>query len=237
MGEIEMLKHVLRAAAVLATFVPALAQADLLTNGSFETNSGGFSPTDGFDTLSAGSMAVTGWTVGGLGVDYVGNYWQADQGAWSIDLDGTNTLGNAQGRISQTFSVTPGQTYTVSFALAGNPDGGTGVKTVAVGVDNVLQDFSFDVTGADSRSNMGYVDEALTFTATTPLEILSFASLTPGDFGPVIDDVAVNLGGSNGGGGGGGNNVPEPGTLALFGAGLLATFGYGFKGLRANAQA
>lgn len=231
-----MLKHVLRAAAVLATFVPALAHADLLTNGSFETNSGGFSPTDGFDTLAPGSTAITGWTVGGLGVDYVGNYWQAAQGAWSIDLDGSNNLGNAQGTISTTFSVTPGQTYTVSFALAGNPDGGTGVKTVAVGVDNVLDSFSFDVTGADTHSNMGYIDKALISTATTPLEILSFASLTPGDYGPVIDDVAVNLGG-NPGGGGGGNNVPEPGTLAILGAGLLATFAYSFKGLRANAQA
>jgi hypothetical protein len=45
---------------------------------------------------------------------------------------------------------------------------------------------------------------------------------------------AVNLGGNPGGGGG--NNVPEPGTLAILGAGLLATFAYSFKGLRANAQ-
>ena len=44
---------------------------------------------------------------------------------------------------------------------------------------------------------------------------------------------AVNLGGNPGGGG---NNVPEPGTLAILGAGLLATFAYSFKGLRANAQ-
>lgn len=211
----------LPAAVVLAILTPTLAQANLLSNGSFETNTGGFAPSDGFDTLAAGNTAISGWTIDGLGVDYVGNYWQAQQGQWSIDLDGTNNLGNAQGSISQSFSVTPGKNYTVTFFLAGNPDGGPAGKNLAVTVDSALQTFAFNDTG-DSRGAMGYVAASFGFTATTPTELLDFQSLTPGFFGPVIDNVDVEL--SNGGG----HTVPEPASLGLLLVSLTGTFGFSF---------
>ena len=55
------------------------------TNGSFET---GTFDAQAFDTLSAGSTAITDWTVDSGSVDWVGSYWTASVGSRSIDLTG-----------------------------------------------------------------------------------------------------------------------------------------------------
>jgi hypothetical protein len=63
---------------------------------------------------------------------------------------------------------------------------------------------------------MKWVAETMTFTANTSTSTLSFTSLdASGDpYGPVIADIDIE--------------VPEPGSLALFGVGLFA-LGFGVR--------
>ena len=77
-------------------------------------------PDLGFAQVFPGNPAVTGWTVGGNGIDYVGSLWDAADGdGHSIDL---NSWG--PGSVSQTVDTVAGQTYNVTFAMSGNPADG-----------------------------------------------------------------------------------------------------------------
>lgn len=151
-------------------------------DGSFEYPR---APRNSFATYTAG-QAIGPWTVGGS-VDLIGQgYWQAAEGDQSVDLNGANA-----GSVSQTFTTVPGQTYTVTYALAGNP-GAPAVKTGRALVDGqVFQDFSFNVTGKTVTS-MGWIRRQFTFVAGGATTTLAFASTTPGSAaGPALDDVTV----------------------------------------------
>lgn len=159
------------------------AHAAPFQNGSFETG-----PTPGgYVTLTAGDTQITGWTVTGNSVDYIGSYWPAAHGSRSLDLSG-----NAAGGVAQAFDTVAGRTYRVGFALAGNPDCALTVKTVqvqATGAPSV--NYLFDATNS-SLSNMGWAAQAYTFTATGPTTTLAFASQDNTGCGPALDNVAVN---------------------------------------------
>jgi choice-of-anchor C domain-containing protein len=193
--------------------IPALAlstsaQASLLSNGSFESGS---LPTATGTTLTAGSTAITGWVVGGRGIDYIGTYWQASDGSRSIDLDSGTILGPGpyDGSISQTFPTTPGQAYLVTFDMAGNPDGGPALKSLEISAAGQSAVVSF-LNSNQTHSNMGYQPREFPFLATDPSTTLTFVSLSGTGYGPVIDNVAVIA-------------VPEPSTLAAAALALLAT--------------
>jgi choice-of-anchor C domain-containing protein len=175
--------------------VATSAGAATFTNGSFEL---GVDPGSSFVTLANGSTGVTGWVVGGDSIDYISNYWQAEDGSRSIDLSGL-----ANGSIAQTFDTVAGQTYAVNFFLAGNPDGGTGAKLAILSANGGQQQSdTFTVTGSDSHSNMGWTAYSYGFTATGPSTTLSFASATGTPYGPALDNVSVVA-------------VPEPASWAL----------------------
>ncbi|MFE0427322.1 choice-of-anchor C family protein, partial [Streptomyces sp. NPDC058953] len=113
------------------------------------------------------------WSVTLGAVDLIGaGTWQAAEGDQSVDLNGT-------GAVSQTFTTTPGGTYTVTYALAGNPTGADpAVKTGRVLVDGQnVQDFSFDVTGK-TYAAMGYVNRRFTFVAGAATTTIAFVSTT-----------------------------------------------------------
>lgn len=170
-------------ALALAAALCGAAHAAPFQNGSFETG-----PTPGgYVTLSAGDTQITGWTVTGDSVDYIGSYWPAAHGSRSLDLSG-----NAAGGVAQAFDTVAGHTYRVGFALAGNPDCAPTVKTVqvqATGAPSV--NYLFDATNS-SLSNMGWAAQAYTFTATGPTTTLAFASQDNTGCGPALDNVAVN---------------------------------------------
>ena len=185
----------LAAACVAACGLATGAGAATFTNGSFEL---GVNPGSTFVTLAGGSTGVSDWVVGGNSIDYIGGYWQAEDGARSIDLSGV-----ANGSIAPTFDTVAGQSYLVNFFLAGNPDGGPAAKVAISSADGLQQQNNiFTVTGSDSRTNMGWAPYTYQFTAATTSTTLSFASATGTAFGPALDNVSVVA-------------VPEPASWAL----------------------
>ncbi|MEO3752487.1 choice-of-anchor C family protein [Streptomyces sp. B6B3] len=167
---------------------PGPADASVLVsrfdNGSFEYP---IAQAGSFTTYQAG-QSLGPWEVTSGAVDLVDDgLWQAAEGNQSLDLNA-----GIPGAVSQTFTTTPGETYTVTYALAGNPAGGPAVKTGRVLLDGQnIQDFSFDVTGK-SFTDMGYIKRQVTFVATAATTTLGFASTTPNSaYGPVVDDVLV----------------------------------------------
>ncbi|HAY26293.1 MAG TPA: PEP-CTERM sorting domain-containing protein [Candidatus Accumulibacter sp.] len=180
-----------------------LAQAAPFQNGSFEVAS--LNPGT-FTTLGLNNSQITGWTVSGGNIDYIGTYWQAANGSRSIDLAG-NTLGT----ISQTFDTNIGWVYTVDFAMAGNTDGGPTTKLLQVVAGDEQGQFSFNQSGR-SRSNMGWLDYSFQFTADTAQTILSFSALNGTCcYGAALDNVRVTAEPSA---------VPEPASALLVGLSL-----------------
>ncbi len=190
---------------------PGSSRADLIQNGSFELG-----PNPGtHTTLAAGSTVITGWTVVGAGlesdenIDYIGTTWGASDGSRSLDLNGFYKTGG----IEQGFNTTVGETYRVTFDMAGNPDQGPTIKTMQVSaIGNTTQsaDFAFDITGK-SRAAMGWETMQWTFVADAPYTSLRFLSTVTGDgvdaWGPALDNVHVTP-------------VPGAALLALAGLGV-----------------
>ncbi len=167
--------------------------ASLLVNGSFEQittevwHGTVVSPT-------SGSTTMPGWTVTGVGIDYVvAPYWDASDGIASLDLSGTAFDANFvyAGGVSQSFATTPGQQYVLQFDLSGNFYFQQ-TEHVTVTVAGISQEFAFNTAG-HSEHNMGWTAEQLTFTAIGATTTLNFAS-HDGSFdfvGPAIDNVVV----------------------------------------------
>src|SRR5688572_8408332 len=104
----------------LAMFCVATVMGAAFSDGSFEAASPG----------TAGSP----WTAGGGGINWVSGWQSADGTPHSIDLN-HDSLSSPGGTIAQTFDTESGRTYTVSFAVAGNPTcggdvGNNNIKTV-----------------------------------------------------------------------------------------------------------
>jgi choice-of-anchor C domain-containing protein len=170
-------------------------QKSLLVNGSFEQGP----PVSSYVNVRGGATSIEGWVVTGEGIDYIGSLWAASDGKHSIDLDGSapsaETPPYDRGGVAQTFATTPGKTYRVTFDMAGNPFHGPIRKPMRVSAANQHMDFTFDITGKNTR-NMGWVSETWTFTANSKSTTLEFRSLTvsPGTgWGAVIDNVSVTI--------------------------------------------
>ena len=172
------------------------AQAELVTNGSFESYLLG--PVSGFQTINAGSNALDGWTIGTGSVDIVNGNYGAVSGN-SIDMLGTP----GPGFLSQYLLTIVGQMYVLKFDMSsnrgGNNDAPGKALTVSALGSTASQTF-FALTP-------GVFQQSYSFVANNTSTLLSFSNGTGGYSGPVLDNVSVTA-------------VPEPETYALMLAGL-----------------
>ncbi len=172
--------------------VASVGQAATIANGSFEA---GTEPGS-FTGLAAGSTAITGWTVGPDGIDYIGSYWQASEGNRSVDLTGV-----AKGSIFTTITdLIVGTAYKVYFDLSGNPDGQPANKKLDVTLANPLttENYNYNVqTAGNTHADMKWVTYVLEFVATSTSSVLTFAAGNGGGngeaccYGPALDNVRI----------------------------------------------
>jgi len=175
----------LAAAVLLSTGIAQSKSPNLIKNGGFDM---GPQPSY-YATFPKGSTAIPGWIVTLGTVDVIGPTWHdADGGKNSIDVDGTP----GPGAIAQTFATARGAKYTVSFALAGNPECGPTIKRLLVAAGNASRRYSFDASHT-SDAHMGWQTKSFAFVAAGARSTLTFTSLDPkGSLcGPAIDAVRV----------------------------------------------
>jgi choice-of-anchor C domain-containing protein len=154
-------------------------------NGGFEAGTY-VEDGSGFKQLNAGDTSIVGWTVDVGSVDWIRSYWPAQEGLMSLDMSGIEA-----GTISQTFETTIGNSYTVSFALSGNPAGPPTVKTLDVSATGgTAANYTYDAS-ANDLNNMNWTEATYSFLATSASTTLSFISTTATAFGPAIDNVVV----------------------------------------------
>jgi len=159
--------------------------------------------SDNFDGDAQGLNVVPGgWTVTGGTVDIVpvgGSFhFLSDSNGNYVDLDGSS---GSAGLLSTTIATPVAGAYTATFSLAGNHRNGA-PEVVTVRFGGTTETFSpaeFDdlavhtITGVSSGG-------AIT---------LSFQDASHDNIGALLDDVSVSA-------------VPEPATLSLMAAGVLA---------------
>ena len=182
-------------AATTAMLLAGSASAATLINGSFETST--LDPGV-FTTVDSPSTIIDGWTVTSGSIDYIGNYWVASDGNRSIDL-----AGNAIGSIAQSFDTIIGQSYTASFDLSANPDGGAVARNLLVSIDGGGP-LLFTHPGGNSNGAMNWLNNSFTFTATNASTNLAFATdgSSNGFYGAALDNVLLSA-------------VPEPAAWAM----------------------
>jgi hypothetical protein len=186
------------------------AQANLLTNGSFE--SGAF-VNQGNDTMSlaAGSTVITGWTVVTDTTAWIGatNPFGLSASNGSFFLDLTNYQAGAPfAGMTQTVATTPGAIYSLSFDLGsstrwGRPD------SITASAGGTSQTFIAPSTGGNndwqSVSMQFIASSASTTVRLQGASGINYIGLDNAD----VEFVS------------GPTPVPEPTTLALLGLGLV----------------
>jgi hypothetical protein len=228
------------AALVLLTLtisIPAVA-SNLVVNGDFESNGG--NGQVGFNTTVTGwSMAKspsytfvyapgTADTTGAIGQYGSNALWGPGNGS-ANGLPATSPTGGyfiaqdsdfQQAAIEQTINgLTVGNSYTVSFWWAAAQQytfNGPNQSQWQVSLGSQTQSTAF--ASIPSHGFMGWMNQSFTYTATSSSEVLSFFANGSPPVPPfaLLDGVTLNAN----------SPVPEPGTLALLGSGLLGVVGF-----------
>lgn len=185
----------------------AYATPITILNGSFET--GVLNNAIGFDTKFAPSSDIANWTVTAGSVDYIGGYWQPEDGKRSLDMNGLSV-----GTIQQQINVPTNGNVTIDFWMAGNPDDSFKTKSMTVSLISGSQVFTFDATGK-TLANMGWTEKFAVFSNITAGNwILAFQGDTTNiAWGPALDNISASVDSPQ--------TVPDGGmTVSLLGLGL-----------------
>ena len=167
-------------------------------------------------TLRIGSnWTVTAGSTDLLGPTFFGPGQCAGGGGKCLDVTGHNTTPNAFQTLSS-FTFNPGFTYTLTYDLAGtsgaDPDPSDGSTTAFLGTATRTDSFA---TAASFPTL--YTTMTLTFSPSSqliaPLRFIH-TEQTPDSWGHFFDNVVLTETANN-------TEVPEPGTLALLGMGLM----------------
>tara|TARA_R110002126_G_scaffold98045_6_gene228070 strand:+ start:2159 stop:2794 length:636 start_codon:yes stop_codon:yes gene_type:complete len=204
-------RTLLAAAALLGASFSS--QATLIVNGDFEDNVVANNNWSYF-----ASSAVAGWQGSNIEI------WNALNGV--IAASGKNFIElNAHGSnvgawsIFQTFATEIGREYELSFYYRARNNNSEAFEVSVAGLTQALTD----------HTKAGWTMFTSIFTATATSSKLTFTSLNSGTQGNLIDAISVSALPAP-------TAVPEPTTLAAFGAGLLALVG-GRRLRRNNAKA
>ena len=212
------------AGATLAVAAVLAAQANLITNGSFElpvVSAGGFA------SFAVGSTAIPGFTVVGPAGKEVsiasGSSSQfdvsfpAEDGSQWLDL--TGLASNSTEGVAQTIATTIGHVYQLSYFIGDTTGGGVFGSTSTVNVSvNGVPTFS-DTNSTVSPTTLTYQQFTHTFIATGISTTLVFLNGDPpSDNSNMLDNIVLaDLSPA------GASPVPEPTLLALFGTGLYGS--------------
>jgi hypothetical protein len=192
----------------------------LILNGSFESPT---VPVGGFDDFPVGSSLLTDWTVFGpvpTNVSIVsgtfaqgGVTFEAEDGVQWLDLTGDGS--NSTEGVSQSVTTIPNHQYALSYFIGNTTGGGIFGTTSTV---NVLLNGTQTFAHTNSAVNTtGLTWEQFTddFVATGASTTIAFENGDPsGDNSNGLDNVAlIDLGLVT-------TPVPEPGSVAIFGASL-----------------
>jgi choice-of-anchor C domain-containing protein len=178
---------------------PATAGAtpvNLIQNGSFESVA---TQTNSYLSVPAGnSTTISDWTVftpaqysdsGRSSVDLTSkHYFNAEDGKYSIDLAGSTSV---PGGIAQNVATTPGVEYSLTFWSGVNGHETPGIKhTMAVSVNGAGVD---TVKAVSVGLPVNWVQNTLTFTASSTTSLIAFADATSRDKkqGPTLDNVSL----------------------------------------------
>jgi choice-of-anchor C domain-containing protein len=172
--------------AIIFFWMAGPAWGALLTNPSFEQP---VVPNPDFQYYFAGDPAITGWTIVGSSVDLLSTHFKAQDGNQSLDLNGLDP-----GGVYQNVPTQPGQSYHLSFWIAGNADPagiGPAVKQMKLNWGGApVATLSFDITGK-TKTNPGWTQYSYDLTATSALTRLEFDGTSSGTAGVLLDNVSL----------------------------------------------
>lgn len=200
----------------LVVAAPASAAVNLIDAaygagaGSFEL--GVFTPrgsgSANFQSLAGGAANIAGWTVGGVGVDWLSTPdYGAQHGAHAVDLG--YYVGGA-GSIATSIATVKGASYSLTFTAAAVPGFPTYTNGGQVSAGSLAgQVFAPSFSAPNDFAHQVFVNYAFNFIAFGTTTSIAFSASDPRtSYGPVIDQVSVSLVSLPG-------SVPEPATWAM----------------------
>ena len=211
-----MTRYILRICALSLTLLgfATSAHANLITNGSFEEDSSLFvGGSDATMVLGVGSTVLSGWTVTGQQIAWIGpgHPWgslDASDGDYFLDL--TSYSPGGSGGVAQTVvNTVVGQTYEFSFDLGSSVTYGASTDIIAsVSAGSLSQQFFTTATSGNQWDTF-----SMTFTADSTTTALNLTGIGTAHTRYYIglDNVVLKA-----------VSVPEPQTILLFGLSLLA---------------
>jgi hypothetical protein len=223
LGEGLMKRRLLVATFACGLISAASAQAgpNLIANGSFETPT---VPTSGFTDFPVGGSTLTNWNVvgpAGLNVSIVsgtfaqnGVTFEAEDGVQWLDLTGDGS--NSTEGVSQTATTIANHQYALSYFIGNTTGGGIFGTTSTVNVLlNGTQTFSHTNSNADT-TGLNWEQFTDDFVASGTSTLIEFQNGDPsGDNSNGLDNILLSdLGPAP--------TVPEPASLSIFAAGLVA---------------